>query len=103
MQAFEDPAQVPRIQLFSVKDLEVELAKFTKLCSDQHVDWSKRVEALRRYRSLVIAGAMDYERFLASLRTLQDPFLISIKDLRSQVVREACITVAYLSVKTENK
>ena len=28
---------------------------------------------------------------------LPDPHQVSVKDLRSQVVREACITVAYMS------
>ncbi len=56
-----------------------------------------RVEALQNLRSLLVAGATNYEEMTQALRILHVPFQVSIKDLRSQVVREACITVAYLS------
>ena len=49
---------------------------------------------LKEARSLLIAGAMDYDEFYPALRTLEPAFLMSIKDLRSQVVREACMSAA---------
>ena len=49
---------------------------------------------LKEARSLLIAGAMDYDEFFPALRTLEPSFLTSIKDLRSQVVREACMSAA---------
>lgn len=50
---------------------------------------------LKEVRSVIIAGALDYD-FLSQLRSLETCFITSCKDLRSQVVREACISAAYV-------
>ncbi len=62
-----------------------------------HIFFQIRIDALQNLRALLLAGAGQYEEMHAALRTLHIPFQVSVKDLRSQVVREACITVAYLS------
>lgn len=49
---------------------------------------------LKKVRSLLVAGAAQYDGFFQHLRLLDPAFKLSAKDLRSQVVREACITVA---------
>ncbi len=49
---------------------------------------------LKATRALLIAGAQDYDEFMAQLRTLESAYQVSVKDLRSQVVREACISIA---------
>ncbi|XP_003376429.1 putative HEAT repeat-containing domain protein [Trichinella spiralis] len=49
---------------------------------------------LKRLRSLLISGASQYDEFFVELRSLEVPMQIAGKDLRSQVVREVCITVA---------
>ncbi|KAJ6224538.1 hypothetical protein RDWZM_003083 [Blomia tropicalis] len=100
MNSFEE---VPRIQIFSVKDLEQELNKIKDVCSDSNSEWEKRTECLRKFRSLLLAGAADYDEFYAFLKPIELPFQISVKDLRSQVVREACISIAYLSQRIGNK
>ena len=48
---------------------------------------------LRKVRSLLLAGAVDYDGFPQQLRLMEAAFKLSAKDLRSQVVREACITL----------
>ena len=53
---------------------------------------------LKLLRSLMVAGALEYEEFLPLLRTLEPALQISVKDLRSQVVREACVTTAWVGV-----
>lgn len=58
---------------------------------------------MKKIRSLVIAGAIQYEEFYVSLRNLDVPLQGTIKDLRSQVVREACVTISYLSQILGNK
>lgn len=100
MNSFEE---VPRIQIFSFKDLEQELNRMKEMCSNPNIEWEKRTECLRRFRSLLLAGAVDYDEFYAFLKPLEVPFQISVKDLRSQVVREACISIAYLSQRITNK
>lgn len=52
------------------------------------------VKQLKKIRSLLVAGAPTYDCFYQHLRLLDGAFKLSAKDLRSQVVREACITVA---------
>lgn len=52
---------------------------------------------IKKIRSLVIAGAVNFEDFMQHVRTLELPLQATIKDLRSQVVREACFTIAFLS------
>ncbi|KDR12058.1 CLIP-associating protein 1 [Zootermopsis nevadensis] len=92
--AFED---VPTIQLFSARDLEKQLTVIRETIADPNKDWSKRVDALKKVRSLVIAGASSFDEFYAHLKLLEPSFQTSVKDLRSQVVREACYTIAFLS------
>lgn len=52
---------------------------------------------MKRIRSLILAGAASHEEFHVHLKLLEIPLQGSVKDLRSQVVREACITVAFLA------
>ena len=48
---------------------------------------------LKKVRSLLLAGAPEFDGFLQQLRLTEAAFKLSAKDLRSQVVREACITL----------
>ncbi|XP_041104304.1 CLIP-associating protein 2-like isoform X38 [Polyodon spathula] len=100
IKAFTD---VPTVQIYSTRDLEDNLNKIREILSDDKHDWDQRATALRKFRSLLIAGAADYDCFYQHLRLLDGAFKLSAKDLRSQVVREACITVAYLSCVLGNK
>ncbi|XP_055360884.1 CLIP-associating protein 1a [Betta splendens] len=100
IKAFED---VPSVQIYSNRELEDQLTKIREVLSDDKHDWEHRVVALKRVRSLMLAGAIDYEGFPQQLRLLEAPFKLSAKDLRSQVVREACITLGHLSSLLGNK
>uniref|UniRef100_A0A8C2AE37 Cytoplasmic linker associated protein 1 n=1 Tax=Cyprinus carpio TaxID=7962 RepID=A0A8C2AE37_CYPCA len=62
-----------------------------------------QINALKKVRSLLLAGASDYDGFSQQLRQLEGPLKLSTKDLRSQVVREACITLGHLSSVLGNK
>uniref|UniRef100_A0A4W3JTT4 Cytoplasmic linker associated protein 2 n=1 Tax=Callorhinchus milii TaxID=7868 RepID=A0A4W3JTT4_CALMI len=98
--AFDD---VPTVQIFSNRELEETLNKIREILSDDKHDWDQRIIALKKIRSLLIAGATEYDCFFQHLRLLEGAFKLSAKDLRSQVVREACITVAHLSTLLGNK
>uniref|UniRef100_A0A672LM56 TOG domain-containing protein n=1 Tax=Sinocyclocheilus grahami TaxID=75366 RepID=A0A672LM56_SINGR len=100
IKAFTD---VPTVQIYSTRDLENNLNKIREVLSDDKHDWDHRTSALKKVRSLLVAGATDYDCFYQHLRLLDGAFKLSAKDLRSQVVREACITVAYLSTLLGNK
>ncbi|KAK2886950.1 hypothetical protein Q8A67_015178 [Cirrhinus molitorella] len=100
IKAFTD---VPTVQIYSTRDLEDNLNKIREVLSDDKHDWDHRASALKKIRSLLVAGAADYDCFYQHLRLLDGAFKLSAKDLRSQVVREACITVAHLSTLLGNK
>ncbi|KAK9504374.1 hypothetical protein O3M35_010721 [Rhynocoris fuscipes] len=100
IKAFES---VPTVQIFSARDLDENLNKIRQTISDTNQDWNKRVEAIKKIRSLLLAGANNYEEFYTHLRLLDPPFQASVKDLRSQVVREACVTIAFMSQTLGNR
>ncbi|XP_041811659.1 CLIP-associating protein 2 isoform X4 [Chelmon rostratus] len=100
IKAFTD---VPTVQIYSSRDLEDNLNKIREICSDDKHDWDQRANSLKKIRSLLVAGAHTYDCFYQHLRLLDGAFKLSAKDLRSQVVREACITVAHLSTVLGNK
>ncbi|XP_025065146.1 CLIP-associating protein 1 isoform X3 [Alligator sinensis] len=100
IKAFDD---VPMVQIYSSRDLEESINKIREILSDDKHDWEQRVAALKKIRSLLLAGAAEYDNFFQHLRLLDGAFKLSAKDLRSQVVREACITLGHLSSILGNK
>ncbi|TNM94102.1 hypothetical protein fugu_002278 [Takifugu bimaculatus] len=94
IQAFED---VPTVQLYSNREMEEAMTKIRDVLSDDKRDWELRVAALKKVRSLLLAGAAEFDGFPQQLRLMEAAFKLSAKDLRSQVVREACITLGHLS------
>ncbi|XP_062258045.1 CLIP-associating protein 1a [Platichthys flesus] len=100
IKAFTD---VPTVQIYSNREFEDQLGKIREVLNDDKHDWEHRVVALKKVRSLIFAGAIEYEGFCQQLRLLEAPLKMSAKDLRSQVVREACITLGHLSSLLGNK
>ncbi|KAK3864921.1 hypothetical protein Pcinc_029425 [Petrolisthes cinctipes] len=98
--SFED---VPKITIYSARELDDMLTKVREVIASPNNDWDKRADSLKKLRSLLVAGAWNYEEFYPHLRLLEPALQFSIKDLRSQVVREACITVAYMSQELHHK
>uniref|UniRef100_A0A4W6EYS3 Cytoplasmic linker associated protein 1 n=1 Tax=Lates calcarifer TaxID=8187 RepID=A0A4W6EYS3_LATCA len=95
IQTFED---VPTVQIYSNREVEEAMTKIRDVLSDDKRDWELRVAALKKVRSLLLAGAPEFDGFLQQLRLMEAAFKLSAKDLRSQVVREACITLGHLSL-----
>ncbi|XP_072390555.1 CLIP-associating protein 1-A isoform X2 [Diabrotica undecimpunctata] len=100
IKSFED---CPTVQIFSSREVSEHLKNIQDTISDPNKEWNKRVEALKKIRSLVIAGATSHEEFHVGLKNLEIPLQGTLKDLRSQVVREACVTISYLSTLLGNK
>ncbi|XP_026473636.1 CLIP-associating protein isoform X3 [Ctenocephalides felis] len=88
---------VPRINLFSPRDLDDHIKVIKSVIGDKDMAWEKRVDALRKIRSLLLADVMTYPSFMMYIKDLSISFLLIIKELRSQVIRETCITIAYMS------
>ncbi|XP_055785512.1 CLIP-associating protein 1-B-like isoform X8 [Salvelinus fontinalis] len=100
IRAFEE---VPAMQLCSNREMEDAMTKIREVLADDKRDWEHRVTALKKMRSLLLAGAVDFDGFSQQLRLTEAAFKMSSKDLRSQVVREACITLGHLSYILGNK
>ncbi len=100
LSSFED---VPSLQLFSSRDVEDNFRKYAAVLEKVNEDWSKRVDCLKKIRSIMVAGGLEYEEFHTNLSLLLPSFLTALKDLRSTVVREACVTIAFLSKSLGNK
>ncbi|XP_008196426.1 CLIP-associating protein isoform X5 [Tribolium castaneum] len=92
--SFED---VPPVRIFSPREVSDHMKNIYDTISDPSKEWNKRVDALKKIRSLILADAMNFEEFHQGLKQLDIPLQAIIKDLRSQVVREGCITIAYLA------
>ncbi|CAC5380170.1 CLASP1_2 [Mytilus coruscus] len=94
IKSFED---VPKVQIFSARDMTDVLTKAKDILSDEKKDWEKRNEAIKTVRSVIVQGGQQQDEFFHLLRSMEPCFTICIRDLRSQIVREACITIAYMS------
>ncbi|TGZ57795.1 hypothetical protein CRM22_009853 [Opisthorchis felineus] len=85
------------ITAYSSKELLDIMGRIKDNLSVPAEEWEKRVDALKTLRVLVANGANQFEEFIPQLKTLETQVDGCLRDLRSSVVREACITVAYLS------
>lgn len=91
---------VPTVSFTSPRELEEELRKIKDLLFEcGNIEWEKRVEGLKRIRSLIKVGAQEFKEFQEFLKISELYFMSCAKDLRSQVVREACVTISFISVK----
>uniref|UniRef100_A0A1L8E5Z7 Putative microtubule associated-protein orbit n=2 Tax=Nyssomyia neivai TaxID=330878 RepID=A0A1L8E5Z7_9DIPT len=95
---------VPAVTIFGARDFEEKMKNIIKLIGDKTMDWEKRVDALKNIRSLLMLGPQTQTTlFPQYLSSLSIAFLDILKELRSQVIREACITFAYMSKTLRNK
>lgn len=74
------------------------MASIQKTLSNKNEEWDTRIESLKELRAVIQLEILDRPSFLTNLRSLEIPLNESIKDLRSQVVRETCITLSCLAV-----
>lgn len=103
-EAFESAFEnVPQITIFGQRDIDDMLKSINTIIGDKNMDWEKRVEALKKLRSLLMLNAQTNPNFPAQLKDLSIAFLDIMKELRSQVIREACITVAYMAKTLRNR
>lgn len=94
---------VPQVTIFGQRDNDEMMKTINAIIGDKTMDWEKRVDALKKLRSLFMQDAHSYPNFPQQLKDLSIAFLDILKELRSQVIREACITIAYMSKLLRNK
>ncbi|KAJ8307405.1 hypothetical protein KUTeg_015489 [Tegillarca granosa] len=100
IKSFED---VPKVQIYSSRDLQDHMNKARDYLMDTNNDWEKRNDHMKMLRGMLVSGAAEHDDFFQILRTLEPCLLLAVKDLRSQIVREACITIAYYSQQLGHK
>lgn len=105
MEIFEASFEVvPQITIFSQRDIDEHLKTISTIIGDKNMDWDKRVDALKKIRSLLILQVHNTPAFATYLKdNLAMSFLDILKELRSQVIREACITIAYMCKVFKNR
>lgn len=89
---------VPKITISSLADVKTKLDQAITSLSSNQEDWSKRMNQLKTIRSIVIYGenVVGKEQLLGQLVRLTDCLDLSVKDLRSQILREAAVTCSFL-------
>jgi CLIP-associating protein 1/2 len=93
--AFTD---VPQINIFTHNDMERIMDGIHQTLSNKDTPWDARVTSLKELRAVVQCESIDPQTFLTLLRNMETPFRDCLKDLRSQVVRESCVTLSCLAV-----
>jgi CLIP-associating protein 1/2 len=85
-------------QIRSDSELERTIASVGDILSQPRTNsWEKRVETLVRLRGIANGEAAGSPVFVPALRAISEHLAASVKDLRSQVSRETCVTVAQVS------
>ncbi|XP_066921217.1 CLIP-associating protein 1-like isoform X3 [Clytia hemisphaerica] len=94
--------EVTDARVFSPKEYMTEFDRIRLILENGNNDWEKRVEALKELRTYVkIHTTIDNS--IKVLKNLEDALKTSVKDLRSAVVREVCVTISYMSSILRNK
>lgn len=96
--AFED---APKVPITSAIDLRNKFDAVKSILSNSSEDWNKRQTQLKTIRSLIINGEkiVDRPTMIAHLVQLLGCFEVAVKDLRSQILREAAITCSFILSK----
>lgn len=95
---------VPQLTIFNQRDMEDHLRSIHAIIGNRNMDWDKRVDALKKMRSLLMVQVHNLPMFFSFLKDdLSHAFLDILKELRSQVIREACITIAYMCKTVKSK
>ena len=85
------------LQISSLRELEKELMQMHSVLEDDSKPWDMRVQTLKRLRGVLKGGALDHKEFHTQVKGLEAAMMTSVKDLRSQVCREACITLRWVA------
>eukprot|EP00795_Rhopilema_esculentum_P014391 gene14391-5442_t len=84
------------LRIYSIKDALEEINKINSTLSSANNDWELRVTALKKLRE-VIKQYGDHDQISKVLRDLEVCLRVSVKDLRSQIVKEACLVLSFFA------
>ena len=66
-------------------------------------DWTKKVAGFQMLRGLVNASASFSDNFITGLQPLQTSIRNCLQELRSQVIKEACVSIAFIAQQYQYK
>eukprot|EP01135_Chromosphaera_perkinsii_P003662 Nk52_evm41s250 gene=Nk52_evmTU41s250 len=101
-EAFTDFSDCSPIIVTSERDLASEMNFVYSALEGEKNDWEFRVRSMRKLRSLLNGNCIEFDEFFTSLKSLGKPLSSCVRDLRSQVSREACITISHLARTLKN-
>ncbi|UMM24311.1 hypothetical protein L5515_004600 [Caenorhabditis briggsae] len=101
LKSFND---VDKVSVSSLADAKSKFDQVIAILSKSQEDWNKRRTQLQIIRSIVIncEDVIGRDQLLGQLVRLADCLDLSVKDLRSQILREAAITCSFLFEKYRN-
>ncbi len=88
------PISVPSIDR---RDLANVCERVIAVLEKKDVDWTDRIDALEKLSKVTKEGAALHDEFLDYVVRLRDPLVVQVKDLRSAIVKEACLTVGAIA------
>lgn len=87
-----------RLNLYTQHDVEKTLSTINSTLVTTSNTWNQRVSALKDLRAVADQEIIDHPHFVMLLKGLETALTESLKDLRSQITREACVSLSYLCV-----
>ncbi|KAI6649218.1 CLIP-associating protein 1-like isoform X22 [Oopsacas minuta] len=89
--------EVNDVYISSETELEKQISKLIARLDVEPEEWESRITALKHLQGTIKTCTPKYPSFPQQLRKLDGSMNDCLRDLRSQVAREACITLAYMS------
>ena len=91
------------VRVASQTQLVEEVTKIEALLKTKSTDWKRRNAAMERLRGIMTGGIAHIDCYEHQIKRLLEPLHVQIKELRSGVVRQACLTVATMSKVMKNR
>ena len=93
----DEVGRAKRVSVSTLKDLSKFIDEICSTCSNTTADWKVRAASMDKLRGLLVGGATSIEGFSTLVPRLREPLCVQVQDLRSTIVKHACLVVAELS------
>jgi hypothetical protein len=93
----EEVGRAKKVSVSTLKDLTKFVDEICITCSNTTADWKVRAASMDKLRGLLLGGATSIEGFSTLVGRLKEPLCVQVQDLRSTIVKHACLVVAELS------
>ena len=86
---------VKKVTIFSGRSLEDEMTKIHSVLNNSSADWKLQVDNLMMVRSLLVAGADQYDEIHGCLKTLEYPFEACVKVTQNLEHQLCCSRICF--------